>query len=370
MKVNFVDLPTQYKGMTEFIIQDYVDTISKCNFIGSESFEKKFADYHESKFCVGVGSGTDALLLALLAFGIGPGDEVIVPANTYIATAFAVSHTGATPVFVDPDPNTYVMTTNNLKEVFTDKTKAIIPVHLYGQPVNMMELNIFAERYNLIVIEDCAQSVGASIDGKKTGIFGHAGCYSFYPAKNLGGMGQGGAVITDNEQIATPIRELGNVGRKEGSWFDYTHIGFNSRLDGINARFLELGLKELDNWNINRRTASELYREDLEDVEEVKIPPVEIFSPVYHLYELKCSDKKTRDGLKEFLSSKEIGCALHYPIPCHKQPVYKHFNSNCSVSENISDTLLSLPMHPNLKEEEIKFVCDSIKEFFKKEVIL
>lgn len=363
MKVNFVDLPAQYRFLKANVIQDFADTIFKGNFIGSEEFEKEFADYHDINHCVGVGSGTDALLLALLALGIGPGDEVIVPANTYIATAFAVSHTGATPVFVDPDPDTYVMATDNLVGVLTANTKAIIPVHLYGQPVNMPQIMLFADAYNLKVIEDCAQSAGADIDGNKTGTFGHAGCYSFYPAKNLGGMGQGGAVVTQIPEVAVAVRELGNVGRKDGSWFDYIHTGYNSRLDGVNARFLSRCLTELDIWNNFRRLAALSYEENLATVEEVTTPP-DVFAPVYHLYELKCADKVTRDNLKSFLSAREIGCSLHYPIPCHKQPVYEYLNASCPVSEELSDTLLSLPMHPNLKEEEIKFVCDSIKEFY------
>lgn len=366
MKVNFVNLGAQYEDIKQEVLKDVEEALTKGAFMGCEEFEKKFAEYHGLKYCVGVGSGTDALLLSLLALGIGPGDEVIVPANTYIATAFAVSHTGAIPVFVDPDPNTYTMSLYNLEKVITSKTKAIIPVHLYGYPADMKDIIAFALSYDLYVIEDCAQSIGAVYKGQKTGTFGHIGCYSFYPAKNLGGLGQGGAIVTDDNELAEIVRELGNVGRSRGSWFDYSYVGYNSRLDAINAKFLIRGLEKIDDWNGKRREAACWYSTQLKDVPNVRIPTMsnEGTYPVFHLYELKLEDKKTRDVLKDFLGKKEIAVSMHYPKPCHRQVVYENLHAHCPISDELADTLLSLPMHPNLTEEEVEYVCSSIKEFF------
>lgn len=357
MKVKFVDLSNKY-DTTE------IDSmINAGQFMGCEDFEKKFAKYHGVKHCVGVGSGTDALVFALLAAGVGPGDEVIVPANTYIATAFAVSHTGAQPVFCDVDPDTYVMTVDTVTPVITNKTKVIIPVHLYGEPVDVDAIKGF----KIMIIEDCAQATGAVHSGKRVGTFAKAGCFSFYPTKNLGGLGQGGAVITNDDKLAGTIRSLGNVGRKNGSWYGYDHVGFNSRLDAINAKFLEAGLKELDHNNNVRRAMAEQYEERLEDIDEIIAPPMPIFStisPVFHLYEIRLPDKQTRDSLKKHLENNGVGTGLHYPIPCHKQSVYVHLNANCPNAELLADTLLSLPMHSNLTSDEVIYVCDKIKEFF------
>ena len=262
MKIDFVDLKEQYK---DFNYSELIELIKNGNFVGGqalEEFEKAFANYNGTKYCVGVGSGTDALILSLLACGIGPGDEVLVPANTYIATAFAVSHVGATPVFVDPGEHTYVLTcSNNLYKYITKKTKAIIPVHLYGMPACMKTITDFAEQNSLFVIEDCAQSIGAISCEKRVGSWGDVGAFSFYPAKNLGGMGQGGAIVTNSAIIADKVRELGNVGRSKDSWFDYVHIGFNSRLDTINAKFLTMGLKNIDKWNTCRVRIASWYND-------------------------------------------------------------------------------------------------------------
>lgn len=366
MKVNFVDLKEQYRDVLPEALVETGKIIASGNFMGAVDFEKKFAEYVGARYCVGLGSGTDALVLALLALGIGPGDEVIVPANTYIATAFAVSHVGAKPVFIDPDPATYVIRPDLLDNIVTPNTKAIIPVHLYGYPVNMEMLLQFAERYRLFVVEDCAQSVGAKFGGKMTGSFGQIGCYSFYPTKNLGGLGQGGAIVTDDEEIARTIRELGNVGRKDGSWFEYNHVGFNSRLDAINAKFLEICLEELDNWTLLRGQVAEQYNYYLSEIPYVNPAPKgnnEEY-PVYHLYEIECVHKGRRDGLKNFLELNGVQCGLHYPIPCHRQLVYKDMYRYCPIADFLSDNLLSLPMHPFLKEEEIKYVCDKIEEYY------
>lgn len=366
MRVNLVDLPRQYKDIKELVIEDISDALDKGSFIGSESFEKKFAEYHGSSYCVGVGSGTDALWLSLLSLGIGSGDEVIVPANTYIATAFAVSHTGAKPVFIDPDPVTYTINGNSIENVITSNTKAIIPVHLYGYPADMSSVLSVANHYGLYVIEDCAQAAGAVYKGKKTGSFGDVGCYSFYPAKNLGGLGQGGAVITDNYELSETVRELGNVGRSRGSWFDYSYVGMNSRLDYINSKFLERCLVNLDSWNAKRSTASLWYGDGLREIDGLSLPvgAANGTNPVFHLYEVKLNDKETRDRLKLFLESMEISTGLHYPKPCHRQCMYKDYYYSCYISDNLSDTLISLPIHPSITNEEVNYVCYAIKEFF------
>jgi dTDP-4-amino-4,6-dideoxygalactose transaminase len=366
MKINFVDLEKQYENLD---VTPLIDLIKHGQFVGGkalEEFEDSFAKYCGTKYAVGVGSGTDALWLSLKALGIGVGDEVIVPANTYIATAFAVSHTGAKPVFVDPNPETYTIDAESIEDAITTKTRAIIPVHLYGYPADMDGIMGLAETYELFIVEDCAQSAGAIYKGKRTGSFDAVGCYSFYPTKNLGGLGQGGAVVTNEEFIADYVREMGNVGRSSGSWFDYSHVGFNSRLDTINAKFLSYGLATLDYWNNHRVKVANWYYQQLKDVANVKTPLMKTdeIKPVFHLYELKCEDKITRDLLKDFLNKNNISTSLHYPKPCHQQIMYKNFYSICPISDNLSDTLLSLPMHPTLLEEEVTFICDIIKEFF------
>lgn len=365
MDIKFVDLSKQYAGIN---YMDLMTVIRTGQFIGSENFEYRFSQYHGSKYCVGVGSGTDALWLSLLALDIGPGDKVIVPSNTFIATAFAVSHTGAEPIFCDVDPHGYNMTKETLAKVeITDDIKAIMPVHLYGLPCHMHDIMSFAREHGLYVIEDCAQAAGAEVFGQKVGTFGDVGCFSFYPTKNLGGLGQGGAIITDSENLATTVRELGNVGRTTGEWDEYSHIGFNSRLDAINAKFMEINLRFLDQWNNKRIKLAAQYEKELEDLEDAftPAPPInEVVKPVYHLYELKLENKRTRTWLIKYLNKNNIPARTHNSIPCHKQSMYKHLKSECPVVEKLSDTLLSLPMHPFLTPEEVTYVCDNIKEWF------
>jgi len=367
MKVNFVDLKRQYLPMIGELMKSVDDVIDTTSFVGGKyltEFEEKFAAYHGAKYCVGVGSGTDALWLALKAYGIGDGDEVIVPANTFIATAFAASQLRAKVVFIDADPNTYNMDLKALRKLVTDKTRAIMPVHLYGNPCNVEEIKKIVGSRNVIIVEDCAQSIGAHINGVKRGTVGNIGCYSFYPAKNLGGLGQGGAVITDDPEVAKLIREYGNVGRIEGSHFDYGHIGFNSRLDTINAAFLSVGMNYIDEWNRSRRQVAAWYSKYLSVVEEVRLPYSEPgYYAVHHLFPVQCGSKELRDGLKNFLTENGIGTGLHYPVPCHKQDPYLT-KKKFKVAERLADTLVSLPMHPSLREEEVRIVCEKVKEYY------
>lgn len=369
MRVNFIDLPTQYKNYKNELLNDIDKTITDGSFIGCTLFENKFAFYHGIQHCVGVGSGTDALLLSLLSLNIRPGDEVIVPANTYIATAFAVSHTGAMPMFIDPNPDTYTIEASSIEKAITSRTKAIIPVHLYGCPADMWDIIEVAKKYNLFIIEDCAQATGALYNDQKVGTFGDVGCFSFYPTKNLGGLGQGGMIITGNDQVATITRELGNVGRATGDWYSYNYVGYNSRLDKINAIFLEHGLNNLRDWNLCRQKAAELYINNLSTLQDedygIKLPKIpHNVEHVFHLFEFKCGSKERRDSLKGFLEMKDIFTGLHYPIPCHRQPMYVDYNYKCPIADDLSDTLISLPMHPSITVEEINYVSDSIKEFF------
>lgn len=371
MSVKFLDLKKQYETIDINKTMSYIrEAIENGMFVGGshvESFETSLAAFSETKYSVGVGSGTDALIFALAGLGIGPGDEVVVPANTFIATALAVTHVGAKPVFADVDENTYLLTVKNIEAVLTEKTKAIMPVHLYGNVVNMSALMTFAKAHNLFVVEDCAQAIGARYNNKPVGSFGDAGCFSFYPAKNLGGLGQGGAIVTNNEAIVAKARCLGNVGRKEGSWYEYSDIGYNSRLDAVNAIFLAENLNHIEDWNRRRRLAASYYAKFFNAIPEVVVPFSEPEAlPVYHLYEIKLNNKETRDKLQDYLKARDIGAALHYPVPCHKQEVYSTYKNQEGLrnSEILASTLLSLPMHPFITIAEIEEVCKAIKKFF------
>jgi len=366
-RIPLFDLHKQYKDICDEMSMTIGGLIFMAQFVGGEyldQFEANFAGYHIKRYCVGVGSGTDALWLSLLALGIGHGDEVIVPTNTFIATAFAVSHCGASVRFVDVDPKTYNMDMDLVEEAINTRTRAIIPVHLYGQPCNMTDLMALAEDRNIPVVEDCAQAVGATWDGQRVGSFGATGCFSFYPTKNLGGLAQGGAVITDDKELADKIRSLGNMGRS--SHTDFAYKGYNSRLDTINAVFLKRIMSRLQTWNHNRQSAAFLYDKNLEELGAVKTPYVEDKAThVYHLYQIQCLNKNERDGLRGYLDSNRVSTGLYYPIPCHKQEIYKFEGGNYfPVAEELADTLLALPMHPHITEEEIDYITHKIIKFF------
>jgi len=371
MSVNFLDLKKQYSNIDiPKLMVGLEEIVTNGAFVGGphvELFEHNFAQYHNMKYALGVGSGTDALIFALAGLGIGPGDEVLIPGNTFIATALAVTHVGATPVFVDVNSLTYNID-YNISNYITRKTKAIIPVHLYGNPVNMDNIMSVAKLANLFVIEDCAQAIGAKFKGQKVGTFGDVGCFSFYPAKNLGGLGQGGAIITNNKFVLNKARCLGNVGRKDDSWYEYSAVGYNSRLDAVNALFLNTCLNHIDKWNTKRRSVAKKYKDNLEACTGVAVPFIDTgCTPVYHLYELKCENSMERDNLKAYLAGHDIYSALHYPVPCHKQEVYKESNGLVlGVVESLAATLLSLPMHPFMTTAEIETVTTIIKEYFNK----
>jgi len=368
MKINFVDLKAQYNPYLEEVMNKVKNILETTSFVGGkylEEFENKVARFNNSKYCIGVGSGTDALLLTLLAYGIGSDDEVIVPANTFIATAFAVTHTGADVVFVDVDPDTYLIDLTSLFKAITPKTKAIIPVHLYGQMCDIQAIKGIIAGRDIKIIEDCAQAFGGLYLNNRPGYFGDAGCFSFYPSKNLGGLGQGGCVVTNDAELANKIRSFGDVGRSLTDKYKHELVGFNSRLDTINAAFLGVMIDHVDEWNANRYFVARQYNLLLKSVPEVKTPAEDKNAlHIYHLYELKCRNKDERDALFQFLLNKGIGVGLHYPIPCHKQPMYKHLGYKLPICEELCDTLLSLPMHPNLLVDDIMYVIKSIREFY------
>lgn len=326
-----------------------------------EKFEAAFAEYCESKYCVGTGNGLDSLMLALKALGISSGDEVIVPSNTYIATALAVTYVGAKPVFVEPDIKTFDVDPNRIEEAITSKTKAIMPVHLYGQPCDMDPIVQIAKKYNLYIVEDCAQAHGATYKGKKIGSFGDAAGFSFYPGKNLGALGDAGATVTNSKELADKVRALGNY----GSDYKYHHIyqGNNSRLDEMQAAFLAAKLPVLDKVNENRRATAKKYLEGIKN-KEVVLPYVpEYANPVWHIFGIRC---KRRKELEEFLNSKGIGTNKHYPIPMHLQECYKDLGfkkGDFPIAEEISETELSIPMYYGMTDEEIQYVINSINMF-------
>lgn len=324
-------------------------------------FEKAFAAYCHTEHCVGVGNGLDALYLVLKALDIGVGDEVIVPSNTYIATALAVTYLGATPVLVEPDIRTYNIDPSKIEEKITAKTKAIMPVHLYGQPCDMDPIMEIAKKHGLYVVEDCAQAHGATYKGKKIGTFGDAAGFSFYPGKNLGALGDAGAVVTNNKELADKVRALGNY----GSDYKYHHIylGNNSRLDELQAAFLSAKLPHLDRMNEDRRKIAKRYLEGICN-EAVSLPYVmPETEPVWHIFAVRCEQ---RDALAEYLAQKGIATNKHYPIPMHLQKCYEGLHipeGALPIAEEISAKQLSLPMYYGMTDQEIQYVIDSINAF-------
>lgn len=322
-------------------------------------FEEEFAQYCEVDHCVGVGNGLEALHLLLLAYGIGPGDEVIVPSNTFIATWLAVTECGATPVPVEPDLPTHNIDSNLIEQAITQRTKAIIPVHLYGQPAEMDDIMYLAEKHNIIVIEDAAQAQGARYKGKRVGSIGHSSATSFYPGKNLGAFGDGGAVLTNDEDIAKKLRIVRNYGSEVKYKSDA--IGFNSRLDELQAAFLRAKLRVLDDFNEKRRSVASRYMDQLGDGELVCSMVPSHIEPVWHLFVVRSS---SRDEFQKYLSERGIGTLIHYPIPPHKQKCYGEYNSNSyPIAENLAREVISLPMSPEMSTSEIDRVIHVIKEY-------
>lgn len=372
LKIPMVDLKTQFREIEAEIRERLDEIFRSTQFIlgpNVDALEKEVASYHGVSFGVGLASGTDALHLSLRAIGIGPGDEVITTPFTFIATAEAISYTGAKPVFVDIDPLTFNIDPSKIEKGITSKTKAILVVHLFGLSANMDKILTVAKGYNLKVIEDCAQAFGAEYKEKKIGTFGEVGCFSFFPSKNLGCYGDGGMVITNNRDINERIRLLRNHGSKKRYY--HSEIGFNSRLDEIQATVLRVKLNRIDEYNKKRREKAGLYSERLKGIPiQTPCEPQDCYH-VYHQYTIRIPSvhSNLRDRVSESLASRSIASTIYYPLPLHLQEVYRFLcyrNGDLPVSEVASEEVLSLPIYPEITEEEIDLVCDTIKETFNK----
>jgi dTDP-4-amino-4,6-dideoxygalactose transaminase len=371
MKIPLVDLKAQYSSIKQEINEATKRVIESGQFIlGPEvkALEEKTAAFLGVKYAIGVASGTDALQLALLACSISPGDEVITTPFTFIATAEAITQCGATPVFVDIDPKTYNIDSKKIEPRVTKKTKAILPVHLYGQPADMDPILELGKKYGLKVIEDCAQALGAKYKGKKVGSSGDAGCLSFFPSKVLGAYGDGGMVVTDNAQIAEKVAMLRNHGCQE----KYYHLvpGFNSRLDELQAAILRVKLRHLNQWIEQRRQKASVYSELLGKLEDVEPPYIAPYAHhIFNYYTIRLRNPKVNRGkMGEYLSSQGIGTAIYYPLSLHLQKVYKSLAykiGDFPESEQAQEQVLSLPMYTELAKEQIETIAQAIRDFSK-----
>ncbi len=365
MKIPFLDLARVHQSIQGSLDAAFRRVVDSGWFILGpelEAFEVEYAEYCEVKHCIGVGNGLEALHLLLKAYDIGPGDEVIVPSNTFIATWLAVTACGATPVPVEPNIITHNIDPTLIANSICSRTRAIIPVHLYGQPASMAPITSLAAKHDLIVIEDAAQAQGARYSGRRVGSLGHSAATSFYPGKNLGALGDGGAVLTNDSVIADKVRQLRNYGSK----IKYQHnlIGYNSRLDEMQAAFLRTKLKALDDWNNQRKSVAAQYTKILGDL-EVGLPFVPDFAdPVWHLYVIR---SKRRDELRAYLDKLGISTVIHYPIPPHRQACYSNFrNHELFIADKLALEVLSLPIFPGMSAGEITYVGTSIHEFHRK----
>ncbi len=364
MSVPFVDLQAQYASIETDIEAAMKAVLHRSDFIlgkDVELFEQEFADYIGTRFAIGVDSGMSALTLILKGLGIGPGDEVITSANTFIATALTISAVGGTPVLVDVDPETFTLDLEKLEAAITSKTKAIMPVHLFGHPEDMDPIMGIANRHGLYVVEDACQSHGATYKGRVTGSFGIAAAYSFYPAKNLGAYGDGGMIVTSDEALRDSIALLRNYGQT--AKYHHAVQGYNNRLDTLQAAVLRVKLPHLDEWNAARRAHADLY-DSLLAGSGIAVPPrMPEVEPVWHLYAVRTEH---RDELKDFLQARGISTGIHYPIPIHMQPAYQELGlkeGDFPISERDAQQMLSLPMYAELSDDQIHYVADAILEF-------
>jgi dTDP-4-amino-4,6-dideoxygalactose transaminase len=366
MNVPFLDLKAQYKTIKDEISAAINEVIENTAFAGGPfvaKFENEFAKFCGTKHAIGVGNGTDALWASLVALGIGAGDEVITTPNTFIATAEAISLSGATPVFVDIDEKTHNINPALIEAAITPKTKAIIPVHLFGQPADMDPIMAIAEKHGLNVVEDACQAHGAEYKGRKAGSIGTAGCFSFYPGKNLGAYGEGGGIVTNDEALAAKIRMFRDHGQAKKYYHDI--IGWNARLDGIQGAVLNVKLKYLSDWNEARRRHARDYSAGLSSIKDVVVPQeVEYAKHVYHIYALRVQD---RDKFMAYLNEKGIACGIHYPIPLHLQNAYAFMQKgpgSFPVAEKCASEYVSLPMFAELTDEQVAYVIEQIKEYY------
>jgi len=367
VKVPFLDLPAAYReiergarGRMRRLFRDADFILGK----DVKDFEQAFARYLGASFAIGVNSGTDALFLGLRALGVGPGDEVIVPVYTYIASAYAVSYTGARPVFVDIEPGTYTLDPGRVRRAVTRRTRVLMPVHLYGQCADMPAIRRLARRQGLGIIEDAAQAHGASFRDRKAGAWGDCAAFSFYPTKNLGGVGDGGAVVTSDKKIAARLLKLRDYGRT--ARYEHDALGYNSRLDSIQALFLSEKLKRLDRWNRSRRRIAAFYRRLLKGVAGIELP-AEVRSG-YHVYHIFAVRVKRRDRILQGLKKAGIGAIVHYPVPLHLQRVYRdlgYHRGDFPVAEEAAKEILCLPIHPHMTDNQTRAVVHTLKRLVK-----
>ncbi|MCZ6703721.1 MAG: DegT/DnrJ/EryC1/StrS family aminotransferase [Ignavibacteria bacterium] len=368
MNIPFVDLKAQYNSIKDEIDKAINEVISNTAFVGGpfvNSFENAFAEFCNVKHCIGVGNGTDAIFIALKALGIGRGDEVITVANSFIATSEAITLTGAKVIFVDINPETYNINTNLIKDKITEKTKAIVPVHLYGQPADMDPILEIAKKYKLKIVEDAAQAHGAKYKDRTIGSIGDVGCFSFYPGKNLGAYGDGGALTTNDNELAMKIRKIANHGRSDK--YNHEFEGVNSRLDGLQAAILGVKLKYLAKWTESRRKNAYLYNEYLRDNNLITPIEIENVEAVYHLYVVRIKNSY-RVSLQEHLKANGISSGIHYPITLPNLTAYEylgHSEDDYPDATKASEEILSLPIYPELNEKQIDHIAKAIKSFKK-----
>ena len=363
--INFVDLKRQYEEIKTEVDSAVKRVISSSQFILGEEcrkFEEEFAQFIGVKYAVGVGNGLSALELGMRALGIGEGDEVITPANSYIASTSAIFFTGAKPVLVDCLEDTFNIDIRKAEKLITKKTKAIMPVHLYGQIADMSSILKLARKYKLYIIEDACQAHGALLKNKSAGSFGDIAAFSFYPGKNLGAYGDGGMVVTNKKSIAEKIRILSNYGQKEK--YNHLLLGWNSRLDNIQAAILRVKLRKLMEWNNKRLKNAKLYNKYLQNTPVITPEIFPNYKHIFHLYVIK---SRKRNKLAKYLSSKGISTVIHYPLPIHLQPASKYLGykkGDFPITEKLASQILSLPMFPELTQSEIKYICEQIKSFY------
>jgi len=363
-KIQCLDLKGQHQQIKEEVFAAFEKVYEQTAFSGGpfvEEFEKSFAQFCQAKYAVGVNNGTSALHLAMLALGIGAGDEVIVPANTFIATAWGVSYVGATPVFVDCTPDTWEIDVKEIEKKITSNTKAIIGVHLYGQPFDIDAVKALCEKHNLFMIEDAAQAQGSTYKGTRVGGFGEMACFSFYPGKNLGACGEAGGITTNSEAYVKHLQSL----RNHGSVVRYYHdeIGYNMRMGGLEGASLSIKLKYLPDWNDHRRAIAKRYQQEIANVKITMQLQPEWSDSNYHLFVITTPD---RDDLMKYLNSKNIFPGLHYPVPCHLQKAYAYLGykeGDCPHSEYLASHCLSLPMYAELTDGEVERVIDALNAY-------
>lgn len=367
--IPLVDLATQSRAIRDEVLSRMSAVIDAGRYILGEEveqFETQFAEYCQVPHCVGVANGTDALHLALRALDVGEGDEVITVGNSYVATAFAIAYTGATAVFVDIDPTDFNIDVNLIEEAITKRTKAIIPVHLFGQPARMQEIREMADRHGLRIVEDCAQSHGAEIDGQRCGSFSDIGCFSFYPGKNLGAFGDGGANTTRDPKLAEKLKLLRNYGQRIKNRHDM--LGYNCRLDTLQACVLLTKMKHIENWTEQRRQVAKWYQEELADTDLILPQERDGVRHVYHLYVVR---HPQRDRLISHLAQNDISCGIHYPNPLHTaQPFLgsKTFPLDLPICSQLANEIVSLPMYPEMTKQHVSRIGDSIRAFRMHEV--